>query len=171
MFRGTKFVSSKPKTLNHKPSFRFPMPMRSCWGQTGGATAPMIYTDILERDVLAAPKVDIFGSGSPCPPFSSAGLRRGLEDSRRGWLILHSLHYVLVHRPSCVVLENVAGLVKGSFKAIFDKIVEILRNAGYSVKAEVLNSNEHGLAQSRSRIYIAAIKKTAMLPSRSAFPE
>ena len=136
----------------------------------GGATAPIVDHDILERDVLAAPKVDIFVSGSPCPPFSSAGLRGGLGDSR-GWLILHSVHYALIHRPPCVLIENVAGLVKGNFKPIFQKLVEILRNAGYSVKASVLNSYDHGLAQSRGRICIAAIKKSAMVPGRTAFPE
>ena len=53
----------------------------------GDETPDIIYDDIVARDNNEAPDVDLFVSGAPCPPFSSAGKRKGLSDER-GWLIL-----------------------------------------------------------------------------------
>ena len=65
-------------------------------------------------------------------------------------------------RPAAgVLLENVPGLTRAPNKSLFQKLIEILRNIGYGVKATIVNSNQHGLAQTRPRVYVAAIKKSA----------
>ena len=94
-------------------------------------------------------------SGAPCPAFSAAGLKKALAD-QRGAVILHSLEYVVAKRPRIAILENVRGLSQGDNKCIMQKIIEILKTANYSVRAEIVDTAEHGLPHSRNRLYIAA---------------
>ena len=40
------------------------------------------YKDISKRDVSRIPDIDVYLAGFPCPSFSRAGQRKGVEDSR-----------------------------------------------------------------------------------------
>ena len=111
--------------------------------------------DISARDVESMDAVDVFVSGAPCPAYSAAGLKKALADPR-GAVILHSLEYVVAKRPRITILENVRGLSQGDNKCIMQKIIEILKAANYSVRAEIVDTAQHGLPHSRNRLYIAA---------------
>lgn len=117
--------------------------------------SPRVMGDISARDVESMDAVDVFVSGAPCPAFSAAGLKKALAD-QRGAVILHSLEYVVAKRPRIAILENVRGLSQGDNKCIMQKIIEILKTANYSVRAEIVDTAEHGLPHSRNRLYIAA---------------
>ena len=124
----------------------------------GNDTPEIIYKNVLERDNDNAPDLDIFVSGAPCPPFSSAGAGGGMADSR-GWLILHSVKYVLRKRPPIFVLENVRGLTTAKHKWILKRISKCLTKAGYKCHCSLLSTEEHGIPQSRPRVYLVAILK------------
>ena len=113
----------------------------------------IMYNDIAERDNSEAPEVDIFVSGAPCQAFSSAGKRLGAAESR-GLVILHSLSYVIEKLPSVVVFENVAGLLHKKHKAVFVTVNRVLTLLGYNVSHKLVNTKEHGIPQSRPRVYI-----------------
>lgn len=117
--------------------------------------SPTIMGDITSRDVDSMPCVDVFVSGAPCPAYSSCGKKKALADSR-GAVILHSLHYVVRKRPRVVIVENVKGLTDKKNEEILQNIFKILRQCGYSVASEVVDTAQHGVPQSRNRVYIAA---------------
>ena len=118
-----------------------------------GSPIRVMYNDIAERDNSEAPEVDLFVSGAPCQAFSSAGKRLGAGEAR-GLVILHSLNYVIEKLPSVVVFENVAGLLHQKHKAVFRTINRVLKTLGYNVSHKLLNTKDHGIPQSRPRVYI-----------------
>ena len=117
--------------------------------------SPQIMGDITSRDVDSMPYVDVFVSGAPCPAYSSCGKKKALSDAR-GAIILHSLHYAVCKRPRVLVLENVKGLSSKKNEKILQNIFKILRQCGYSVASELVDTAQHGVPHSRNRIYIAA---------------
>jgi DNA-cytosine methyltransferase len=130
----------------------------------------IMYHDIMKRDNASTPYVDLFFTGAPCQAWSHAGARMGLDDvSNRGVVIFHSLDYIRVQRPRVAILENVKGLSTGNNKQILQQIVGILKDLGYTVEWKVLNTKDHGVPQSRPRLYIVAIR-TRFLRSPISFP-
>jgi DNA-cytosine methyltransferase len=117
----------------------------------------ILYHDITKRNNEDAPYVDLFVSGAPCQPWSTAGEQNGLDDLR-GLVIFHSLEYVRCKRPRAVVFENVKGLTMGENKKNFEKIINILKDLGYAVEWRILDTRDHGVPQSRPRVYIVAIR-------------
>ncbi len=65
-----------------------------------------LYTDILSRELGAVTKVDVYISGFPCQPFSSAGKQLGAADPRAR-VGEACLDYIIYHRPCLFILENV----------------------------------------------------------------
>jgi len=70
-----------------------------------------IYNTVAERNADSkAGGVDLLTGGFPCQPFSAAGLHMGTAD-KRGIVFFEIRDYIAAHKPRCVVLENVKGLV------------------------------------------------------------
>lgn len=108
-------------------------------------------------------KVDVIFGGPPCQAFSTAGARRGLEDSR-GNLFLSYLELIAQIKPTYIVLENVRGLlsspypygpcsepVKGGTLCV---ILDQLKAAGYTVSFNLYNAANFGAPQIRERLVI-----------------
>ncbi len=106
-------------------------------------------------------RVDVIFGGPPCQAFSTAGMRRALDDDR-GNVFLRYLDIVSDIMPEYVVIENVRGLlsapytyggskepVKGGALCI---ILDRLTKAGYSVSFELYNAANFGAPQIRERI-------------------
>ena len=69
------------------------------------------------------------------------------------------LEYICDKQPSMIILENVADL-RTRHRDIFEEIVKkLLGLAIYSVKHQILDTQEYGIPQRRKRLYIVAIKK------------
>ena len=101
--------------------------------------------------------IDIVCGGFPCQAFSVAGLRLGWKDSR-GTLFFEIArilrHYRDIGNPiSCLVLENVKGLLSHDNGRTFTVIYRILSDLGYTIEFELLNTR-WWLPQNRERIYI-----------------
>jgi len=110
-----------------------------------------------------ADAVDLFSGGPPCQPWSTAGLRKGLDDDRDllGWV--HEA--IRAVRPRAFVFENVPGLLSEGNRQYFEWILASLRNAGgpdsYGVAAGVLNAADVGVPQRRRRVFIIGIRGAA----------
>jgi len=101
--------------------------------------------------------IDIVCGGFPCQAFSVAGKRKGFDDTR-GTLFFEIArilrHYRDIGNPiSCLVLENVKGLLSHDNGRTFAVIYRILSNLGYTIEFQLLNTR-WWLPQNRERIYI-----------------
>ncbi|GAB4546272.1 MAG: DNA cytosine methyltransferase [Pleurocapsa sp.] len=112
-----------------------------------------IYGDITKIDSQAIPSFDILLAGFPCQSFSSAGTRNGLSDER-GVLFYEIERILKEKKPTGFLLENVSNLLKHENGETWRIIEDKLSNLGYRVSHKVLNSKDHGLPQSRERVYI-----------------
>ena len=128
--------------------------------------------DITEIDVKDIPKMNILTAGFPCQPFSHAGLKLGIDDTR-GTLFYDMARILKEKQPKFALLENVKGLIshdKGhtlkiilkqlssiGYKCIIDKD-EINKDSDAVLKRKaknmVLKSKDYGVPQNRQRIYM-----------------
>ena len=75
------------------------------------------------------------------------------------------------HKPEVIFLENVKNLQNHDNKNTFKVISSRLAEAGYHIKAKVLNTADYGnIPQNRERIYIVGFKHKALL-DLFEFPE
>ncbi len=115
---------------------------------------------------------DVLCAGFPCQPFSNAGLKKGIEDTR-GTLFYHIAEILRDHQPKAVLLENVRGLISNDQGRTIQTVLRTITGMGYrcnvsneliengpinKLKEEcakmVLSAKDYGVPQNRPRIYI-----------------
>ena len=112
------------------------------------------FFDITDVDSNAIPEYEVLVAGFPCQPFSIAGLRKGLQDSR-GAVFLEILRILETTQPKAFLLENVKGLLAHDGGATFLYMTNLLEELGYHLKFEILNSMVHAnIPQNRERVFI-----------------
>lgn len=100
-------------------------------------------------------RIDVLSGGFPCQPFSTAGLRKGTEDSRHLWPEM--LRVIGECQPRWVVGENVRGLVSWSNGLVLETCYSDLENLGYSVQSFIIPACAAGNApHRRDRVWIVA---------------
>ncbi len=121
----------------------------------------LVVDDICKIKGKDIPKVDILVGGFPCQPFSIAGHRKGFEDNR-GNMFFEIIRLVKEmeennNKPRVVFLENVKNLKSHDNGNTYNTIMETLKNYGYHITTQVLNTCEYGnIPQNRERIFIVA---------------
>lgn len=113
--------------------------------------------DISKINAQEIPDHDLLVGGFPCQPFSIIGKMKGFEDTR-GTLFFEIARIIEEKGPEFFVLENVKLLVGHQGGATLRKILETLRNLGYTVDFRVLNALDFGLPQKRERVWIVGSK-------------
>jgi DNA (cytosine-5)-methyltransferase 1 len=111
---------------------------------------------------------DLMFAGFPCQPFSIMGNQQGFEDER-GNLFFDLKRILELKRPKGFILENVTRLLtlnKGKYK---EAIIKSLKDLGYTVKLEVLNSQDFGVPQVRRRVFFIGVLEPG--PSKDLFDE
>jgi len=104
-------------------------------------------------------KVDVLCGGIPCQSWSQAGNRGGTEDER-GRLIYTFRDLVNTIQPKVFVIENVKGMMTLNGGQAFREILDVLEcNDTYTIKYQVLNANDYGVAQKRERLIIIGTRK------------
>lgn len=102
-------------------------------------------------------EIDVLTGGFPCQPFSYAGKREGLEDTRG--TVFYSLAKIIKElNPKLFVLENVKGLTTHDKGRTFKTVLEILEEMNYHLEYQVLNAWDHNVPQKRERIFIVGIR-------------
>jgi len=117
--------------------------------------------------------VDLICAGTPCQPFSVAGLRKGLDDPR-GNLMLVFGAIAAKYRPRWLVWENVPGVLSSEGGKDFASFLGLLtgqsvtppadgwQNSGvlggiesaYGVAWRILDAQYFGVAQRRRRVFV-----------------
>ena len=118
------------------------------------------------------PAHDVLLGGFPWQPFSHAGLKLGIEDTRG--TLFHNIAMILkAKKPKFAMLENVKGLVSHDKGHTLKVILKTLTDIGYScnipksvinkgttkeiqehAKKMILKSVDFGVPQNRQRIYL-----------------
>ena len=110
----------------------------------------IIHDDIFTLDTTTLPKIDIVTAGFPCQPWSSAGLRKGINDDR--WILPEILNIVRKVGPRFILLENVAGLLVGGL----GHVLGLLAEAGFNAEWGVFSCSGLGGSHRRERVFILA---------------
>lgn len=116
--------------------------------------------DITKVPVDDIPDCDILTAGFPCQPFSNAGNRKGVYDSR-GELYLECLRIIENKKSKVVLFENVKGLLSSkhqSGKKLVEVIKEDLERIGYRVNYKVVNASDYGVPQNRERMILVGMR-------------
>lgn len=153
------------------------------WANDFDSDAQAIYSlnlgEIDRRDILTVaeseiPEGDILTAGFPCQPFSNAGNRKGVHDSR-GMLYKECLRIIKSKMPKVIVFENVKGLLSTKYidgRNLADVIIEDLssmNDIGYHVVHKLLNASDYKVPQNRQRVFFVGVRKD--LNIHFEFPE
>lgn len=125
--------------------------------------------DVLQTIGLEPGELDLLDGSPPCSSFSTAGKReKGWGESksysdveqRTDDLFLEFVRMVDGIRPKTFVAENVSGLVKGTAKGWFLRILAALKAAGggYRVEARLLDAQWLGVPQARQRLIFVGVR-------------
>ncbi len=124
--------------------------------------------EILNTVGIEQGDLDLFEGSPPCSAFSVLG--RGPD----GWgkakaysgkqqvvddLFFEWTRLLTELQPRMCVAENVPGLIEGPSRGYFNLIMQTIRDAGYYVEANVLDSARLGVPQQRKRLFIVAVRK------------
>lgn len=125
--------------------------------------------------------------GPPCQPWSLGGFRRGHADPRDG--IPQFARVVHEVQPQAFVMENVAGLTKGTARADFERVLDVFRGhlplstllgegydeirLDYRVDFRVLQAADYGVPQRRERTFVVGVAAglTFEWPTRTHGPD
>ena len=162
--------------------------LRRNWSHfTRNGSEPWLWS----RDVQLFPlsplagELSLLAAGAPCQPFSLGGKHRGKDDRRN--LFPEVLRFVRCYRPKIVIVENVRGLLRQSFREYFDYIVAQLAHPSlapgenedwfehkvridsehakrpheepeYLVDYRLVNCADYGTPQLRERVFVVAVR-------------
>lgn len=150
------------------------------------STWPIIEGDVRDYDFTRhAGNVVLLAAGAPCQPFSLGGKHRGQNDERNMFPeVFRAAREVL---PPVVLIENVKGLLRSSFRPYFDYIRAALaapemvirpgeewsahkvrletalarnkvKGQRYRVAFQLMNAADYGVPQRRERVFIVAFR-------------
>ena len=88
-----------------------------------------------------ADKVDLIIGGSPCPSFSLAGKRKGMDDDR-GILTLRYCELIKKIQPKWFIWENVPGVITSNHGEDFRKVIDEMVGIGYGISWRVLDARK-----------------------------
>lgn len=123
------------------------------------------FGDITKIKESEIPDHDLLVAGFPCQPFSIAGVSKknalgrphGFLCKTQGTLFFDIARILEHKRPAAFMLENVKNLMSHDSGKTYNVISNTLKDLGYSIHAQVLNS-KHFVPQHRARIIIVGFR-------------
>ena len=119
--------------------------------------AELVIKSLVDIKSEEIPECDVIIGGPPCQSWSLAGAMKGKEDSR-GQLFYEYVRVIKDKRPMAFVAENVKGIVSKSHINSFNEIVDMFKEAGYTVTYKLVNAKNYGVPQDRERVFIVGIR-------------
>lgn len=122
------------------------------------------YDDIRKTDfTVHRGEIDILTGGFPCQPYSVAGSRKGTEDDRHLWPEM--LRAIRELTPSCIVGENVPGIISWNEGMVFEEVCADLENEGYEVQPVILPAASVNAPHKRDRVWFVAYNPNTRVES------
>ena len=149
-----------------------------CWVEWDAFAASVLVQAMEENALAPAPlwtdlrtfdgkpwrgAVDCIVAGFPCPPYSTAGQKRGKDDDRDLWPDVYRV--VQEVRPPIVFLENVGGATghpDGLRRFLGD-----LEAADYRATATLVRASDVGAPHQRERVFILGVEDSSHTGGRS----
>lgn len=125
----------------------------------------------LVKASIGGGSVDLICGGFPCQGFSMSGYR--VVEDKRNSLYREMVEIIGHFTPKFVLMENVIGLRSMLHGKVEEKIINDLRELGYSVNVTILNSADYYVPQLRKRVIFVGnnIGKKNYHPSPLLTPE
>lgn len=123
--------------------------------------------DVMEKADVNRGELDLLDGSPPCSAFSTAGKREAGWGKVKAYsdkaqrvddLFFEYVRLIDGIRPKVFVAENVSGLVKGTAKGYFKRILAALREPGYQVSCRVLDAQWLGVPQMRQRTIFVGVR-------------
>lgn len=102
-------------------------------------------------------EVDVLVGGPPCQAYSLVGRARDpykKEHDPRNYLYQQYVKFLEKYRPKLFVFENVPGILTAGKGKLFEDVQKIMDEAGYSIKAQILDASMFGVLQKRRRVIL-----------------
>lgn len=124
--------------------------------------------DVMEKAGVDRGELDLLDGSPPCSAFSTAGKREAGWGKVKAYsdkaqrvddLFFEYVRLLDGIRPKVFVAENVSGLVKGTAKGYFKRILAALREPGYRVSCRVLDAQWLGVPQMRQRTIFVGVRE------------
>ena len=106
--------------------------------------------------------IDVLVGGPPCQAYSLVGRARdpyNKEHDPRNYLYRQYVKFLEKYRPLLFVFENVPGILTAGNRKLFDDVKKIMDEAGYSIKAKILDAVKFGVLQKRRRVILIGWRK------------
>ncbi|MGH8946937.1 MAG: DNA cytosine methyltransferase [Acidimicrobiia bacterium] len=113
--------------------------------------------EILDVGGLGPGDPTLVVGGPPCTPFSKSGFwldyKRESRDPNAS--LLDDYVRVVDHaRPEAFLMENVQGLTYRTHADQFARLIQSLKDLGYTTQWKLMNAAEHGVPQLRKRVFV-----------------
>lgn len=136
-----------------------------CKGKKGS----VIREDVRKLDLSTLGPIDALAFGFPCNDYSVVGEQKGM-DGVYGPLYSFGVRALKLYEPRWFLAENVGGLRNANDGKAFVKILDDMRNAGYTLVPHLYKFEEYGIPQTRHRIIIVGIHKDEKVVFRVPAP-
>ena len=112
------------------------------------------YGDSTRINPEELPDFDLLTGGFPCQPFSVNTRITSRGKSHESYNLFKDILRILEHKkPKYFLLENVKGILGEKSKEVYNLLCNGLREIGYDLKVETLNSKDYGTPQNRNRVF------------------
>lgn len=119
------------------------------------------------KKITSFPAAELLVGCYPCQGFSQGGVRD--PSAKINTLYLEFARALNAIKPKAFIVENVSGMIRAEFRHLLQDQFKVFTEAGYRVKAQVLNAADYGVAQERRRIFIVGVRSD--LGVEYIFPE
>lgn len=97
--------------------------------------------------------VSLLAGCAPCQPFSAYSLHKTVKTDHRWSMLEHFGRLIEEAKPTLVTMENVPQVRKHE---VFQRFVQTLVTAGYSICTSVVKCADYGIPQARTRVVLLA---------------
>lgn len=113
--------------------------------------------EVLDFCRIQRGELDILDGSPPCQGFSICNRNRYRRDGRNN-LPLEYARLLRELYPKVFIMENVAGMVRGIMKGFMLEALRTFSDAGYKVKARIMNAVYYGVPQLRERLIFMGVR-------------
>jgi len=130
-----------------------------CTPKQNGVVCGDIRKIDIEKDLGSEGDIDALAFGFPCNDYSVVGEQKGL-DGTFGPLYSYGIKALKIFQPKWFLAENVGGLQTANDGKAFIKILQEMKDTGYTVTPHLYKFEQYGVPQARHRIIIIGIRNT-----------